>query len=140
MSLKRLLLTEISSDISNHYDYEVTKDEDDKKEYKFDTDNGAEYVMHATHVKDKIWTTGFTSEGWESNVGQRTGESTIKVLNTIFQIVKDFYDDNKNEVEGFTVVTTDDKRERVYAYYIKKLFPNVRIEDSNNPHVILYKV
>jgi len=52
----------------------------------------------------------------------------INVLNTVFKICKDYYDENKDEIMMVKTNTRDEKRLNVYEYIMKKYFKNWKVD------------
>ena len=55
----------------------------------------------------------------------------IKIISTVFKIIKDFYENNDNlHVFGFNV--KDIKRLKIYKYVIEKIFPSWKYSEEDS--------
>ena len=152
-----------SINIENCYDYSFHKElegEDNGDKYvsfiftfnnRFDT---TYYVTITSFYFSPKWFSVdfFDSEQYEKNkdveitnrvyLNTNTFDS-FKVLSTVFTIIKDFYEHNKNILEGICF-TADSKRRNIYKNIIKRFFPNwVLTKDDfdheENMYVINYE-
>lgn len=135
MSLSKILLTELA-DINNVYDYKIRKDKPSGVIYSFKTETDIEYRVGFYYQQNNVWSTGFDS------MVSRQGKvvNAEKVLNTVFAVVKDFYEDNKEHVDTL-LFHADKKRERIYRYYVDKLFPTAEINpEGYDPNAFVVSI
>ena len=138
--------------INSHYDYDLIQTSnkhfinDDNESvyatsyiYKFESKVGNIYaeIFHYDEPYDWIFSIHFQDEeNYLKNekmptnkikyVNTNKGDS-IKILATIFHIVKNFYNENKDILNGFGFTVDENKRKNIYNFYIKQLFPNSKL-------------
>jgi len=134
MSLKGLI-REIAV-LDNVYTFKRENNTTNKEIYTFTTESGIDYVVGFYYTGDDTWIVGFDSVGNRGNKEVRAE----KILNTVFKIVDEFYKDNR-EFVNILVFHADQKRHRIYEYYVKKIFPSVKINpDGYDPNAFVVEI
>jgi hypothetical protein len=136
-------------DTERHYDYKFVKKNKilDKENdemwleyiYKFSTDKNI-YFVRISHPKGRedFFTTDFVEKDSykdekEINFGLKYNDlnqhDSMKVISTVFRIIKEYYESNIDTLEYFGFSATE-KRHRIYKYVISKLFPKWKLRSD----------
>ena len=140
------LLREVGEATSRPYDWESYMDEDEHKEYEFQTDSGLNYKLEiAVSEGDKerdsaVVSFGIVAEDWSDYFTDYESVPTkgelYKVMATVVDILKDFIENNKqvkyiyfttNKL-GKEVGKDQSARLNLYRRYIQTHLPNAKID------------
>lgn len=133
-------------DLNRYYDYEYIKtldfiDDGEKWHqfiYRFKSDKNIYYARISYPEYDgSYFTIDFLEEDRYSDYDNffdieykdLNQYDSMKVISTVFKIIKDYYEINKDILESFGFNATE-KRSRIYKYVISKIFPTWILESD----------